>query len=68
GVASAQGLALACSDAFSYPTDIEASTRWYVDDVIEPQIKVDPSGFIHLPSTPGSGYDVSREKINKYAL
>jgi len=68
GIASAQGLALACSDAFSYPTDIEASTRWYVDDVIEPQIDVDSSGFIHLPATPGSGYDTSREKINKYVL
>jgi O-succinylbenzoate synthase len=68
GVASAQGLALACNEGFSYPTDIEASSRWYVDDVIEPQLKVDTSGFIHLPATPGSGYDVSREKINKYAL
>ena len=68
GVASAQGLALACNEGFSYPTDIEASSRWYVDDVIVPQIKVDTSGFIHLPTTPGSGHEVSREKINQYAL
>jgi O-succinylbenzoate synthase len=63
GVASAHGLALACSDAFSYPTDIEASSRWYEDDVIVPQINVDSAGFIQM-----TAYHVSREKINKYAL
>src|SRR6185503_12020822 len=36
GVASAQGLHLATLDGLTYPTDIEASTRWYVDDVIAP--------------------------------
>ena len=68
GVASAQGLALASSEAFSYPTDIEASARWYVDDVIEPRIEVDSSGFIQPPATAGSGYEVSIEKIEKYRL
>jgi O-succinylbenzoate synthase len=33
GIASAQALHLAMHSAFSYPTDIEASSRWYVDDV-----------------------------------
>ena len=63
GVASAQGLALACNEGFSYPTDIEASSRWYVDDVIEPPIKIDTLGLIDM-----TAYQVSREKINKYAL
>jgi len=68
GVASAQGLALGCNQGFSFPTDIEASSRWYVDDVIVPQINIDSAGSIHVSTTPGFGHEVSRDKINQYAL
>ena len=68
GVASAQGLHFATLDGFSYPTDIEASTRWYVDDVIEPGIEIDRRGFIQVPSEPGMGYRVAREKVQKYSI
>lgn len=66
GVASAQGLALAANEAFVYPTDIEASARWYVDDVIEPQIEVDSEGFIHIPDK--QNYTVRRQKVEKYTV
>jgi O-succinylbenzoate synthase len=66
GVASAQGLHLAMHEGFSFPTDIEASTRWYTDDVIEPLIEIDEDGFIHVPKGVGSGFKVSREKVEKY--
>jgi len=67
GVASAQGLHLAAHSAFTYPTDIEASPRWYVDDVIEPLIEIDRDGFIRLPEGAGMGFQVSREKIEEYS-
>ena len=66
GVASAQGLHLAMHSAFSFPTDIEASARWYVDDVIEPLIEIDDRGFIHVPDKVGSGFKVCRAKVEKY--
>jgi len=68
GVASAQGLHLATHDGFTYPTDIEASARWYVDDVIAPAIEIDGSGYIHLPAGPGAGYEVVREKVERYSV
>lgn len=68
GVASAQGLHLAALEGFDYPTDIEASARWFVDDIIEPQIEIDREGFIHPPAGPGTGYEVSREKVRAYAV
>lgn len=68
GVASVQGLHLATLDGFTYPTDIEASERWYVDDVIAPAIEIDESGFIHLPEGQGTGYEVVREKVERYAV
>jgi O-succinylbenzoate synthase len=68
GVASAQGLHFAALDGFSFPTDIEASSRWYIDDVIEPQIEIDRRGFINLPLGSGMGYRVSCEKVQKYSI
>jgi O-succinylbenzoate synthase len=68
GIASVQGLHFATLDGFSYPTDIEASMRWYVDDVIEPLIEIDEQGYIHLHETPGLGYRVVHEKVERYAV
>ena len=67
GIASAQGLHLAMHTGFSFPSDIEASTRWYADDVIEPLIEIDREGFIHVPQGPGIGFSVSRAKVDQYA-
>jgi O-succinylbenzoate synthase len=68
GIASAQGLHFATLDGFAYPTDIEASARWYVDDLVEPPIEIDSHGFIHLPSGAGIGYQVNREKLEQYSV
>jgi o-succinylbenzoate synthase len=68
GIASGQGLHLAMHSAFSYPTDIEASDRWYVDDVVEPPIEIDTRGLIHVPEGIGSGYKVSRDKVDQYSI
>ena len=66
GIASAQGLHLAMHDGFTFPTDIEASARWYVDDVIEPAIEIEETGFIKVPFGAGTGFEVSREKVERY--
>ncbi len=68
GVASAQGLHLATLDGFTYPTDIEASARWYVDDVINPFIEIDARGYIQPVAGPGTGHCVAREKVELYAV
>ena len=68
GIASAQGLHLAMHNGFSFPTDIEASRRWYADDIIEPLIDVDANGFIGVPEGMGSGYKVSLEKVERYSI
>jgi O-succinylbenzoate synthase len=68
GVASAQGLHFATLDWLTYPTDIEASKRWFVDDVIVPAIEIDACGYINLPVGPGMGYQVSREKVARYSV
>jgi O-succinylbenzoate synthase len=63
GIASAQGLHLGTLPNFTYPSDVEASSRWYVSDIIAPPIEVGADGVIHLPDGPGMGYSVDREGV-----
>ncbi|MFQ5412746.1 MAG: o-succinylbenzoate synthase, partial [Phycisphaerae bacterium] len=68
GIASAAGPHLATLENFTFPTDVESSDRWFVDDVLEPPIVVDAGGFLHFPTGPGLGYRPSPEKIRKYTV
>lgn len=68
GVASAQGLHLATLPNFTLPTNVEASARWYLDDVIAPPIEVAREGSILLPDGPGMGYRVDPEKVARYRI
>jgi O-succinylbenzoate synthase len=68
GIASAQGLHLAAHEGFTFPTDIEASARWYIADIIEPAIAIDSQGFIHLPAGVGTGFQVNRAQVERYTI
>jgi O-succinylbenzoate synthase len=68
GIGSAQGLQLAAHEGFTFPTDIEASARWYVEDIIEPAIEIDAQGFIHLPGGAGTGFRVNRAQVERYTI
>jgi O-succinylbenzoate synthase len=68
GIASAQGLHLATLPNFTLPTDVEASARWYVDDIIAPLIEVTPEGSIHLPDGCAMGYKVDAEKVARFRI
>lgn len=65
GVASAQALHLATLGNFTFPTDVEASARWFKDDIIEPLIEISGDGFIELPEGPGMGYQIDLEKVER---
>jgi O-succinylbenzoate synthase len=66
GIASGQALHLAMHSAFSFPTDIEASSRWYIDDIVEPVIRIDQDGCIRIPNGPGMGFKVAQEQVERY--
>jgi len=67
GIGQAQGAALASLDNFVYPTDVEASDRWFRDDIIAPFVRV-RNGMIDLPEAPGLGYSMNLDKIRMYKL
>jgi len=68
GVASDQGLHLATLPGFTFPSDVEASARWFVDDIISPAIEVSAEGNISLPDSPGMGYSVDLKKVAHYRV
>ena len=67
GIGQAQGAALASLAEFVYPTDVEASRRWFQDDIVMPFIEV-RDGEIELPRAPGLGYAVDESKLRKYRV
>ena len=67
GIGQAQGAALASLDGFVYPTDVEASLRWFCDDIVDPPIAVQ-DGQIEMPRAPGLGYRVPAEKLARYCI
>jgi O-succinylbenzoate synthase len=68
GVASAQGLHLATLPGFNFPTDVEASERWYEDDIVDPLITLSAGGLIRIPDGPGMGYSVNAAKLDQYTV
>jgi len=67
GIGQAQGVALASRSNFVFPTDVEASDRWFRDDIIEPFIEVQ-NGSILLPGSPGLGYKIDQVKVRQYQV
>jgi len=67
GIGSAQALMLAAHPVFVFPTDVEPSERWYVDDLVSPEIRLSGK-CIHSPKGPGTGYEVDQRKVDSYSI
>ncbi len=67
GIGAAQALHLATLPNFTHASDVEPSSRWFVDDVIEPLITV-KDGWIELPSGAGYGFHVDEKKLRRYTI
>ncbi|WP_243291156.1 o-succinylbenzoate synthase [Bacillus sp. FJAT-47783] len=66
GISRAHNIALASLPNFTIPGDISASSRYWKEDIIEPEVTV-TNGVIHIPEKPGIGYEVNRKKLKKYS-
>ena len=68
GIGRAHNIALSSLPNFSLPGDVSASKRYWVEDIIEPEVTVSAAGEITVPRTVGSGYTVVRERIEKHTV
>ncbi len=68
GIGRAHNIHLASLPNFSLPGDIAASKRYYEPDLIDPPIDIAKDGTIAVPTAPGIGVNIVRERIEKATL
>jgi len=68
GIGRSHNIALSSLDNFSLPGDVSASKRYWKEDIIEPEVTVSPAGEITVPDTPGRGFEVRTDLIEKLTV
>jgi o-succinylbenzoate synthase len=68
GIGRAHNVAMSSLPGFVLPGDVSASQRYWVEDLIDPPVKVTPQGTIKVPTCPGLGYTVRRDLINHWTI
>jgi o-succinylbenzoate synthase len=68
GVGRAQNIAMSTLPNFSLPGDVTASSRYWHEDVISPEVTVTPNGTIQVPTTPGIGFTPRLDRIDSLAV
>jgi O-succinylbenzoate synthase len=63
GIGRAQNIALSSLPNFSLPGDVSASKRYWTEDIIEPEVTVSRKGEIVVPTEPGRGYHVRKDRV-----
>ena len=64
GIGRAHNVALATLENFTLPGDVSASKRYWKQDIIEPDVRVDAHGMIAAREEPGLGYALDLERID----
>jgi o-succinylbenzoate synthase len=68
GIGRAHNIALSSLQNFSLPGDVSASRRYWSEDIIEPEVTVNAKGEITVPTTPGRGFEVRKDLIEKLTI
>jgi O-succinylbenzoate synthase len=68
GIGRAHNIALSTLENFSLPGDVSASARYWKEDLVEPEITVNSEGMIAVPNTPGRGYQVRTDLIERLTV
>jgi O-succinylbenzoate synthase len=68
GIGRSHNIAISTLENYSLPGDVSASARYWKEDIIEPEVTVTPQGEIVVPDSPGRGYEVRYELIEKLTV
>jgi len=68
GIGRAHNIAMSTLPGFTLPGDVSASQRYWAEDIIEPEVTVTSKGTIPVPKTPGLGYAVRRDLIERLTV
>jgi o-succinylbenzoate synthase len=68
GIGRAHNIALSTLENFRLPGDVSASARYWTEDIIEPEVTVTSEGEIFIPDSPGRGYEVRADLVEKLTV
>jgi o-succinylbenzoate synthase len=68
GIGRAHNIAMSSLPGFVLPGDVSASRRYWDEDIIDPEVTVSPQGTIRVPVSPGIGYEVRKNRIEKLTV
>jgi o-succinylbenzoate synthase len=68
GIGRSHNIALSTLENFSLPGDVSASKRYWAEDIIEPEVTVSSAGEIRVPNTPGRGFEVRTDLIERLTV
>jgi o-succinylbenzoate synthase len=68
GIGRAHNIAMSTLPNFTLPGDVSASQRYWAEDIIEPEVQVTSRGTIRVPRSPGLGYAVKRELVDRLTV
>jgi len=64
GISRAHNIALASLPGFTIPGDISASSRFWEEDIIAPEVMVE-NGVIKVSEEPGIGYRINEKRLEE---
>jgi O-succinylbenzoate synthase len=67
GIGRAHNIALTTLSNFTLPGDTSASSRYWKQDIISPEVTVE-DGIIHVPDKPGIGYQPNLDAIHNFTI
>lgn len=67
GVGRAHNIALTTLPGFTLPGDTAASSNYWVEDIIVPEVEVE-DGRIQVPIGPGIGYELNQRAIKRFTI
>ncbi len=68
GIGRSHNIALSTLENFSLPGDVSASARYWHQDIVEPEITVSSAGEIAIPDSPGRGYEVRTDLVERLTV
>lgn len=68
GIGRVHNIAISSLRGYTLPGDVSASKRYWEEDIIDPPVEVSPRGTIPVPTSPGLGYHVRQDLIERWTV
>ena len=68
GIGRAHNIAMSTLEGFTLPGDVSSSSRYWAEDIIEPEVIVSSNGTITPPEKPGIGFEIKEKLIERHRV